>query len=91
MQERHSDPLDEAAALSASMTDAAIAQARRANEPESHPDFDGESCVDCGDTIPDGRLALGKVRCVNCQSKLELRRKQHATSAWGGGGWPDEE
>lgn len=90
MQERHSDPLDEAAALSASMTDAAIEQARRANAPESHPDFDGESCVECGDTIPEGRLALGKVRCVTCQSKIELRNKQHASAGWSSG-WPDDE
>lgn len=90
MQEKHSDPLDEAAALSASMTEAAIEQARRANAPETHPDFDGESCVECGDTIPDGRLAMGKVRCVACQTKIELRRKQHANPGWGGS-WPDEE
>jgi RNA polymerase-binding transcription factor DksA len=77
MQERHADPLDEAAALSSAITDAAIEEVRRANAPETHPDFDGESCVDCGELIPKERLALGKVRCVHCQGRLELRRRQH--------------
>lgn len=34
-------------------------------------------CVDCDDDIPPARLALGKVRCVVCQGKLEKRRKLH--------------
>jgi RNA polymerase-binding transcription factor DksA len=75
MQERHADPLDEAAALSHALTDAAIDEVRRANAPETHPDFDGEHCLDCDVAIPAGRLALGKIRCVHCQERLELRRK----------------
>lgn len=78
MFERHADPVDEAAELAASIADGAIAAARRANAPESHPDFDGESCIDCGDTIPDGRLKLGKIRCIHCQQVLEHRQKQTA-------------
>ena len=76
MHERHADPLDEAAALSSAITDAAIEEVRRANAPETHPDFDCEHCVDCEVQIPKERLALGKVRCVQCQSRLELRRRQ---------------
>lgn len=45
--------------------------------PETHPDFDGEACVDCGDDIPEERLKLGRVRCVYCQSALEKRNKLH--------------
>jgi len=43
--------------------------------PESHPDFDGVHCVEeaCGVEIPAPRLALGKVRCVDCQQLLERR------------------
>ncbi len=85
MFERHADPIDEAAALAASLTDGAIAAARRANAPESHPDFDGESCLECGDTIPEQRLALGKIRCVHCQTKLEHKQKQQARPAWNAG------
>ena len=38
---------------------------------ESHPEFDGEHCVDCDESIPVVRLQLGRVRCVGCQSILE--------------------
>ena len=80
MFEKHADPIDEAAALAASLADAGIAAARRANAPETHPDFDGESCVepDCGDLIPAARLAMGKIRCVACQTKKEHRQRQVA-------------
>ncbi len=58
-----------------------IAQALEAHKakvaPESHPDFDGESCLDCGDTIPEVRLNMGKIRCVYCQEALEKKNKLH--------------
>lgn len=85
MHERHADPIDEATALAAALTDSAIAAARLANAPESHPDFDGETCIDCGDDIPKDRLALGKIRCIRCQTVLEHRKKQQARPGWGGG------
>lgn len=43
--------------------------------PETHPDFDGETCVSCGDDIPPERLKMGRVRCVYCQDELEKRAK----------------
>ena len=54
--------------------DAAIARAM--SRPESDPNFDGRHCVeeDCGDAIPEGRLALGKIRCITCQQAKEKRR-----------------
>lgn len=82
MFEKHADPIDEAAALAASLADGGIAAARRANAPETHPDFDGESCIECGDTIPEARLALKKIRCVHCQSAKELRQRQVARPGW---------
>ena len=45
---------------------------------EKHPDFDGESCVNCGFEIPVLRLNMGKIRCVHCQEKLEKRKKMYA-------------
>ena len=83
MNDRLADPLDEATALTATMTAHAVAAARAANSPQYHPDFDGESCIQCGDEIPQDRLAMGKIRCVACQSALEKsdgRRK----SVWQG-------
>lgn len=82
--ERHADPIDEASALAASLTEHAIAAARRSNGPETHPDFDGESCIDCGDTIPDERLAMKKIRCVRCQTIKERKEAQRGRSARGG-------
>ncbi len=76
MHERSADLIDEANALAASLTEGAIAAARRANIPESHPDFDGETCVSCGDDIPEVRLKMGKMRCVRCQQEIEIRKKQ---------------
>lgn len=92
MTERHADPIDEANATAAALTDGAIAAARRANAPETHPDFDGETCVECGEDIPKERLALGKIRCIGCQSILELRQKQQGRQGWGGSlAWPQSE
>lgn len=56
-----------------------ISTASRAAAPERHPDFDGTHCVDCSGDIPDGRLALGKVRCVYCQTALEKRNAHSRT------------
>ena len=61
--------------LADELTDAtrtrAIEAAQRAAAPEKHPDFDGEHCVECWHEIPEGRIALGKVRCVRCQTIKE--------------------
>lgn len=46
-------------------------RARELNRPETHPDFDGQSCVECGEDIPPARLLLRRVRCVDCQTFLE--------------------
>jgi RNA polymerase-binding transcription factor DksA len=83
--ERQADALDEAAQLTATLTEGAIEAARRANAPEIHPDFDGETCLDCGNDIPAGRLALGKIRCVECQSIREHRGRQSARPGWNAG------
>jgi RNA polymerase-binding transcription factor DksA len=34
------------------------------------------TCVDCDEAIPTGRLALGKIRCVACQTDKESREKR---------------
>ena len=48
-----------------------VERIRALAQPESHPDFDGCHCVECGEPIPDLRLALSKVRCISCQARLE--------------------
>lgn len=53
-------------------------RARQANAPESDPNFDHKHCIDCGEEIPEARLALFKIRCVECQRALENRRRMFA-------------
>lgn len=48
--------------------------ARGKSGPESHPDFDGSTCLECSDPIPEERLRLGKIRCVFCQELLESKK-----------------
>lgn len=48
---------------------------RKAQQHETDPAFDGESCIDCSIDIPKARLALGRIRCVECQSLLEKGRR----------------
>lgn len=58
-----------------------IAQALEAHKAkvakETHPDFDGENCLDCGEEIPELRLSMGRIRCVYCQEALERKNKLH--------------
>lgn len=49
-------------------------RARGKSAPESHPEFDGLNCVDCAEPIHTARLAMGRVRCTECQSVIEARR-----------------
>ena len=66
--------LEQAARLEQALRDDALARNNAAMVAESHPDFDGGHCVECGIEIPEGRLALKKVRCTECQSRKERRR-----------------
>lgn len=75
--ERATDLIDQASQASELFLEADISQARKGVEPEKHPDFDGKHCVeeDCGVEIPQKRLAHGRVRCVDCQERIEKIRK----------------
>jgi RNA polymerase-binding transcription factor DksA len=55
--------------------DSLLAAHKEKMKPETHPDFDGKHCVDCDVVIPKVRLSMGKVRCVDCQTKLERMRQ----------------
>jgi RNA polymerase-binding transcription factor DksA len=69
------DEADIASALEMDFIAKALADHKSKVAPESHPDFDGKHCIDCGVDIPLIRLNMGKIRCVDCQSELELRNK----------------
>lgn len=73
--DRYSDPFDAASADE----DAFRAQAldvMRQNMKESHPDFDGATCLDCADDMPPERLAWGRIRCTGCATALEQSSKR---------------
>ena len=72
------DEADQASMIQLAEQARAMEQIRARNMPEEHPDFDGHSCIECGDEIPQARLDLGKIRCVHCQSALEKRGKMYA-------------
>lgn len=69
------DEGDIASALEMGFIAKALAEHKSKVAPESHPDFDGEHCIDCDVGIHVVRLNMGKIRCVDCQSELELRNK----------------
>jgi len=65
---------EQAEKLSEAERESAIADIHKANEPQTHPDFDGIRCVVCLEKIHPVRVMLGKVRCTECQ---ELYEKKH--------------
>ncbi len=71
------DESDRATMVELQFNEDSLAESRRLSAPESHPDFDGKHCVSCDVLIPKARLELKKVRCVDCQSLLELKSKMY--------------
>ena len=51
-------------------------RSKRENQP-NYDEFDGERCVDCDVKIPELRLKLGAIRCVDCQEILEVEQQRH--------------
>jgi RNA polymerase-binding transcription factor DksA len=70
-----SDQLDHAAELTHKFTSKAIADARYKAKPQQAPDADGvyphPDCVDCDEPIVPLRLQMGRIRCVDCQTRFE--------------------
>ena len=65
------DLADNADAVNELWTADAERRARGKSAPEYDPSFDGLNCVDCCEEIPSARLAMGRVRCVECQTIVE--------------------
>lgn len=76
--ERHSDPLDQATDLTIALVDAARDENARRLKPEQEQNADGTwpvtECRDCGEDLGQ-RAALGKVRCTDCQTETERKRR----------------
>ena len=55
------------------LRDYAVTQAALKAAPEKHPSFDGKHCIVCDVEIHPGRLALGRIKCIDCQEATEKR------------------
>jgi RNA polymerase-binding transcription factor DksA len=75
MSERYTELMDAAQEQQDKTNQMHIARAQALAAPELDPSFDGVHCVDGGEEIPEARLALGKIRCVSCQTALERTRR----------------
>lgn len=69
------DECDAAALFQMQENQQALDRLRSKLAPETHPDFDGETCIDCGNDIPEERLAMGRIRCTECQRVREVKDK----------------
>ncbi len=79
---KYSDPIDQAAQLSEMYTDIAVNAQRQKCVPQQVQDADGNwpvtECADCGLDIEPGRIEMGRIRCLACQTTLESKEKQYA-------------
>lgn len=75
MRESSADDFDKAAELTQHLADSAVAVARKAAAPQQVQCVDGSwpnpDCADCSEPIPEVRLKLGRIRCVDCQDAIE--------------------
>lgn len=69
------DPIDVASQSEQLCTEAAVAAQRLKSAPEQTRNADGSwtylDCIDCGEPLVEGRLLMGRVRCILCQEELE--------------------
>jgi hypothetical protein len=76
VNERSADVLDTAAELQEQMNADARAAVAAADRPQTHPDFNGSDCVECGEALPGVRLAYQRIRCMPCQAEVERLAKR---------------
>jgi len=80
--DRLTDVIDQASEVEAKFRDKALEECRRRNVQEQTRNPDGSwpttECVDCDEPIKPARLAMGKIRCVDCQSRRERLQRLRA-------------
>ena len=78
--DRCADPIDAASAVTETFNRHAEAKARAKAAPQQKQNDDGTWPVtecECGVEIVPARLALGRIRCVACQTEHEIRERQY--------------
>jgi hypothetical protein len=88
VSERNADPLDEASLLEAKTAAASAAQIRAQTQPQFYRRPDGTTatqhqhadgtwevpeCIGCTAELPEGRMQLGRIFCIDCQESQEKR------------------
>lgn len=74
--EKFADEVDRASSIERALTEEGVRKVLDSIE-RAPSDFDGISCVTCGEEIHQARLKHGFFRCAYCQGVLEKRRKQN--------------
>lgn len=69
--ERYTELNEQAQRQQEEINQTALDAVRKGLLPQSHPDFDGKHCVECGNLVPFKRLEMGRIRCVGCQNAQE--------------------
>lgn len=72
--EKSADETDMASDMEEAFREKAIEQVQ-SHLRQHHPDFDGVTCLDCGEDMIELRLQMGRIRCVYCQNILERKQK----------------
>lgn len=78
--DRCADMIDAASAITETFTRNSEAAARAKAAPQQKQNADGTWPVtecECGVEIVPARLALGRIKCVACQTEQELRERQY--------------
>lgn len=74
------EDLDRAADLTRELDRKAVEEVRNATKPQQVQCIDGSwpnpDCIDCADPIVVERLRMGRIRCFDCQDRLERRGKR---------------
>ena len=73
--DREVDESQHATNIEQAERDVALAAIRSQMAAKAPLGFDKVNCMDCGLTIPKGRLALGKWTCVHCQELIDKADK----------------
>lgn len=74
MSDLNDKTLEFAERIMSSAVEERVAQARvRQCDKPKFIGWDGETCFDCGNDMPEERIEMGRVRCVHCQSVAERK------------------
>lgn len=75
--EKFADEVDRACSIEHALKEEGIKRVLASVE-KAPLDFDGATCVECGEDVHPVRLRHGFFRCTYCQNVIEKRKRNHA-------------